>query len=69
TGTAAAHRGAGLARAVKTESLRRLRSDHPEVAVVTTSNAEENDVMRHLNRSLGFRRAAVLTTTTLSLRG
>ena len=31
TGTVAAHRGQGLARAVKAESLRRLRVDHPRV--------------------------------------
>ena len=31
TGTVAAHRGQGLARAVKLESLRRLREDHPEI--------------------------------------
>ena len=47
TGTVAAHRGQGLARAVKLESLRRLRDDHPEIEVVSTSNAEENAAMRH----------------------
>jgi GNAT superfamily N-acetyltransferase len=61
TGTVAAHRGKGLARAVKVESLRRLRSDHPEVDLVTTSNAEENGVMRRLNESIGFRPALVGT--------
>src|SRR5581483_5074484 len=48
TATVAAHRGKGLARAVKVESLRRLRADHPELEVVSTSNAEENTAMRHL---------------------
>jgi len=67
TGTVAAHRGKGLARAVKTESLRRLRDDHPEIAVVTTSNAEENTAMRRLNESLGFRPAVVETTAALRL--
>jgi GNAT superfamily N-acetyltransferase len=67
TGTVAARRGQGLARAVKLESLRRLRADHPEVTVVTTMNAEENAVMRHINESVGFRPAAVLTTATLRL--
>ncbi len=67
TGTAAPFRGIGLARAVKTESLRRLRADHPEIQVVTTSNAEENTVMRHLNESVGFRPESVLTTSTLGL--
>lgn len=67
TATAAAYRGRGLAKAVKLESLRRLRADHPEVEVVTTSNAEENTVMRHINESVGFRPAAVFTTTTITL--
>lgn len=67
TGTVAAHRGQGLARAVKLESLRRLRDDHPELAVVSTSNAEENAAMRHVNERLGFRPSAVETTATLTL--
>jgi GNAT superfamily N-acetyltransferase len=67
TGTAREHRGLGLAKAVKTASLRCLRRDHPEVELVTTSNAEENAVMRHLNESLGFIRAAVETTAALRL--
>jgi len=67
TGTVAARRGLGLARAVKLESLRRLRRDHPEVVLVTTSNAEENAVMRHINQSIGFRPSAVQTMTTLAL--
>jgi len=67
TGTVAAERGRGLARAVKVESLRRLRADHPEVEVVTTSNAEENAIMRHLNESIGFRAASIVTTAALDL--
>jgi mycothiol synthase len=67
TGTVAAHRGHGLARAVKLDSLRRLREDHPEVDVVTTSNAEENTAMRHINESVGFRAIVVATTATLTL--
>jgi len=68
TGTVAAERGKGLARAVKVESLRRLRADHPEIEVVKTSNAEENAVMRGLNESIGFRAASVDTTAALDLR-
>jgi mycothiol synthase len=68
TGTVAAQRGKGLARAVKLESLRRLRDDHPEVEIVSTQNAEENAAMLHLNESLGFRRAVVMTTAVLELR-
>jgi RimJ/RimL family protein N-acetyltransferase len=67
TGTVAAHRGKGLARAVKVESLRRLRADHPELDVVTTSNAEENAVMRHLNESIGFRPTVVETLAVIDL--
>jgi len=67
TGTVAAHRGHGLARAVKLESLRRLHADHPAVEIVATMNAEENAVMRHINESVGFRPAATLTTATLTL--
>lgn len=67
TGTVAAHRGKGLARAVKLESLRRLRADHPEIEVVTTRNAEENAVMRHVNESVGFRPTVVETTAALRL--
>jgi GNAT superfamily N-acetyltransferase len=68
TGTVAAQRGKGLARAVKLESLRRLRDDHPEVELVSTQNAEENAAMLHLNESLGFRRAVVKTTSMFELR-
>ena len=67
TGTVSAHRRKGLARAVKVESLRRLRADHPEITVVTTSNAEENSAMRHVNERVGFRPTQVETMATLSL--
>jgi GNAT superfamily N-acetyltransferase len=67
TGTVAAHRGKGLARAVKVESLRRLRADHPEVDVVSTSNADENAVMRRLNESIGFRPTVVETLAVVDL--
>lgn len=67
TGTVAARRGLGLARTVKLESLRRLRADHPEVDVVSTSNVEENAVMRHLNESIGFQTTAIVTSAVLYL--
>jgi GNAT superfamily N-acetyltransferase len=67
TGTAAAHRRRGLARAVKRESLRRLRDDHPEIEVVATSNAEENAAIRHVNASVGFRPTVVETMSALRL--
>ena len=67
TGTVSAQRGKGHARAVKLESLRRLRADHPEVDVVVTSNAEENGVMRHLNESIGFLPSVVGTLAVIDL--
>ncbi|HEY6963307.1 MAG TPA: GNAT family N-acetyltransferase [Gaiellaceae bacterium] len=67
TGTRTEFRGRGLARAVKIESLRRLRDDHPEIDVVCTDNAEENVAMRHINESVGFRPSIVETTATLAL--
>lgn len=67
TGTVAAHRGKGLARAVKLESLRWLRDDHPEIEVVTTRNAEENAAMRGLNESIGFRPTVVETSAALAV--
>jgi GNAT superfamily N-acetyltransferase/RimJ/RimL family protein N-acetyltransferase len=67
TGTATPFRGRGLARAVKVESLRRLREDRREIDVVSTDNAEENVVMRHINESVGFRPTVVETTATLTL--
>ena len=67
TGTVEACRRKGLARAVKIESLRRLRADHPEVATVSTSNAEENTVMRQLNESIGFRPTVTVTSVALDL--
>src|SRR5262249_2365316 len=54
TGTVARARGLGLARAVKAESLLRLMADHPGARHVTTTNAEENRAIRHINERLGF---------------
>jgi mycothiol synthase len=67
TGTVAAHRRRGLATAVKLESLRALRRDHPEVDVVNTTNAEDNVAMRTVNERLGFRVVATFTTARLAL--
>lgn len=52
---------------MKIESLRRLRADHPEIEVVSTSNAEENAAMRHLNEAIGFRPTAVVTSAVLEV--
>lgn len=67
TGTAAEHRGQGLAAAVKRESLRRFRADHPDVRLVTTSNDETNTAMLSINRKLGFVPAATFTRAALGL--
>jgi hypothetical protein len=67
TGTIASARGRGLARAVKLESLRRLRDERPDVELVTTLNAEDNAAMRHINTEVGFVPSATLTTTVLTL--
>jgi mycothiol synthase len=60
-------RGRGLGRAVKLESLRRLRADRPEVETVTTMNAERNAAMRHINTRVGFVPTVILTATVLTL--
>lgn len=60
-------RGQGIGRAVKVESLRRLRADHPRVETVTTMNTEYNAAMRHINTSVGFVPTVILTTTVLKL--
>lgn len=67
TAVIASARGRGLARAVKVESLRRLRADRPEVETVTTMNAEHNAAMRHINTSVGFVPTVFLTSAVLTL--
>jgi mycothiol synthase len=67
TAVVASARGLGLARAVKVESLRRLRAERPEVETVTTMNAEHNAAMRHINTRIGFVPTATLTTTVLTV--
>ncbi len=65
TATVAEHRGKGLSQAVKTESLRLLRADRPDVEAVQTLNAEENAAMRAVNTKLGFVPVVTLTTAVL----
>jgi mycothiol synthase len=67
TAVAAWARGQGMGRAVKLESLRRLREDRPEVETVTTMNAELNAAMRHINTRVGFVPTSTLTTAVLML--
>lgn len=54
TAVVAAHRGHGLARLVKTESLRLLATDRPELTAVTTTNEASNAPMLAINEQLGF---------------
>ena len=54
-------------RAVKVESLRRLRAERPEVETVSTMNAEQNAAMRHINVGLGFVTTSTLTTAVLTV--
>jgi GNAT superfamily N-acetyltransferase len=65
TAAVAEHRGRGLGRAVKSESLRLLRRERPDVEVVTTLNAEDNGPMRAINTKLGFVPVVTLTTAVL----
>ena len=67
TATVGWARGRGLAVAVKLESLRLLRTEHPGVERVSTMNAEDNLQMRHINRRVGFVPTVTLTTTVLAL--
>jgi GNAT superfamily N-acetyltransferase len=63
----AAHRGRGLARWVKAESLERIRRDRPDVDLVATTNAEANIAIRAVNTRLGFVPAAMLTTCSVAV--
>jgi GNAT superfamily N-acetyltransferase/predicted GNAT family acetyltransferase len=67
TATVAWARGRGLATAVKLESLRLLRAEHPVVERVSTMNAELNTAMRHINTAIGFVPTSTLTTAVLTL--
>ena len=69
TAVVAAHRRRGLGRWVKVESLRRLQADRPDVELVTTVNAEENEAILRLNRSLGFAPVSIQTSCVLQLQG
>ena len=67
TAVVASARGLGLGRAIKVESLRRLRAERPEVETVSTMNAEHNAAMRHINTQVGFVPTLTLTTCVLTL--
>jgi GNAT superfamily N-acetyltransferase len=69
TAVVAAHRNRGLGGWVKLESLRQLHADRPDVELVTTTNAEENEPILRLNGSLGFVPVSVHTTCVLEVQG
>jgi GNAT superfamily N-acetyltransferase len=67
TAVVAEHRRRGLGRWVKLECLRRLHDERPDIELVTTLNAEQNEAMLRLNRSLGFEPVSVQTSCVLGL--
>ncbi|NUR30032.1 MAG: GNAT family N-acetyltransferase [Catenulispora sp.] len=67
TAVVPAHRGHGLGLWLKTEMLRRLRTDAPAVRVIRTTTDEGNAPMLAINEALGFRRTGYLEQWTLAL--
>jgi GNAT superfamily N-acetyltransferase len=49
------HRGHGLARWIKAESIRQARDRHPELSGLLTDTADNNQPMRRINDALGYR--------------
>ncbi len=62
TGVDPAHRGQGLGKWLKATITRRLLDELPAVRWVITWNAGSNDAMLAINRQLGFRAVAIVTT-------
>ncbi len=56
------HRGRGLGKWLKAAITQRILDELPEVRWVITWNAGSNDAMLAINRQLGFRAAAIVTT-------
>ncbi|MFB9388358.1 GNAT family N-acetyltransferase [Streptomyces coeruleoprunus] len=54
TGVLPEHRGHGLGRWMKAESIRVARTDHPELAGLITDTADSNTHMRRINDALGY---------------
>ncbi|MEU5403800.1 GNAT family N-acetyltransferase [Streptomyces sp. NPDC005963] len=54
TGVLPQHRGRGLGRWMKAESIRQARADHPGLGGLLTDTAESNTPMRRINDALGY---------------
>jgi GNAT superfamily N-acetyltransferase len=54
TGVLPAHRGHGLARWMKAESVRRARRRHPALSGLLADTADSNAAMRRINDALGY---------------
>ena len=54
TGVLPAHRGRGLARTMKAESIRLVRERFPDLAGLVADTADSNTVMRAVNDRLGY---------------
>jgi GNAT superfamily N-acetyltransferase len=55
TGVLPEHRGHGLARWIKAESIRQARDRHPELGGLLADTADSNQPMRRINDALGYR--------------
>jgi mycothiol synthase len=58
TAVVQSHRGHGLGAWIKAANLSQLTADRPEVTLVTTSNAADNEHMLRVNQQVGFQVAA-----------
>ncbi|ARP68824.1 GNAT family N-acetyltransferase [Streptomyces pluripotens] len=54
TGVLPEHRGHGLSRWMKAESIRQARERHPELDGLLTDTADSNQPMRNINTMLGY---------------
>lgn len=54
TGVLSEHRGRGLARAMKAETIRLVRARFPQLGGLVTDTADSNTVMRAINEQLGY---------------
>jgi len=61
------HRGRGLSLWMKAESIRRTRSDFPDLAGLLTDMADTNTAMQRINTTLGYRETHQTHRYTLDL--